>query len=302
MKAIVLHEYGGPEQLKWEDCAEPVPAMGEVLVRVAAAGINPIDWKMRSGEARAHYPLTFPAILGRDLSGTVQAVGPGVTGFNPGDSVFAVASHTYAEFCVVKATELALVPEGLDLIRAAALPLVTITGDQLVRLGTAIGHGQTLLVIGANGSVGRSAVRAAREAGAEVIAGVRKSQLEEARTINANRLIALDDEAAMRKLGLVDAIADTVGGKTAAGLLMTVKPGGVFATVVGPPPKELLDPAIRIQPVVATPDPQRMVHLAHEVVRGRLVIPIERMMPLQEAAQAQAAAEMGGLGKVLLLA
>ena len=302
MKAIVLHEYGGSENLKWEDCPEPVPARDEVLVRVAAAGINPIDWKMRSGAAREHYPLRFPAILGRDVSGTVQAVGAGVTGFSPGDTVFAVAAHTYAQFCVVKGSDLARVPEGLDLIRAAALPLVTITGEQLVRLGAAIGHGQTLLVIGANGSVGRSAVRTARQAGAKVIAGVRKSQLEEARTINADLVVALDDEAALRTLGTVDAIADTVGGMTAAGLLMTVKPGGVFATVVSPPPQALRDPAIRIQPVVATPDPERMVHLAREVVRGRLVIPIARMMPLQEAAQAQAAAENGGLGKVLLLA
>lgn len=301
MKAIVLHEYGGPDQLKWEDQEDPVPKMGEVLVRVAAAGINPIDWKMRSGVFKEHFPLKFPDILGKDVSGTVRAVGPGVTGFQAGDSVFAVASHTYAELCVVKASELAKVPAGLDLVRASALPLGTITGEQLIRLGTGIGEGQTILVTGANGGVGRSAVRTAKDAGAKVIAGVRKKQLEEAKTIHADQVIALDDEEAMSHLGFVHAIADTVGGKTAEKLLIKIAPGGVFASVVGSP-NAFINQAIRIQPVVAAPDPKRMVKLALDVLEGRLVIPIDRIIPLRDAAKGQAAAEKGGLGKVLLLA
>ncbi len=302
MNAVVLHEYGGPEKLKWEDVDDPIAKEGEVLLRVAAASINPVDWKMRSGEAKDRFPVEFPGILGRDVSGTVRVLGPGVTGFEPGDKVFALAFHTYAELCVVKAGDLAKVPDGLDLVRAAALPLVTLTGEQLIRLGTKIQSGQTVLVTGANGGVGRSAVRTAKDAGAKVIAGVRKKQLEEAKALHADMVIALDDEDAMSKLGMIHAIADTVGGETAEKLLGKIAPGGVFASVLGPPKNAAMHPTIRVESVVAAPDPERMVSLATEVVRRRLDIPIDRMIALEDAGKGQAAAANGGIGKVLLLA
>src|SRR6185312_9393851 len=169
MKAIVLHEYGGPEKLKYEDAPDPEPGEGQVLVRVAAASINPIDWKMRSGIAKERFPVEFPGILGRDVSGTVRSVGPKVEGFAPGDKVMALAWKTYAELCVVNATDLAHIPEGLDLVEAAALPLVTTTGEQLIRLASEVQKGQTVLVTGAVGSVGRSAVFVAKQARATVI-------------------------------------------------------------------------------------------------------------------------------------
>lgn len=302
MKAVVLGEYGGPEKLKWEDWDDPVAGEGEVLVRVAAASINPVDWKMRSGEAKARFPVEFPAILGRDVSGVVRAVGAGVTGFEPGDKVFALAWHTYAELCVVKASDLAKVPEGLELVHAAALPLVTVTGEQLIRVGTGIQEGQTVLISGALGGVGRSAVRTAQVAKAKVIAGVRKKQLEEAQSLKVDQVIALDDEEAMAKLGFVDAVADTVGGKTAEMLLGKVAPGGIFASVLGPPANAALHPKVRVVPVMAVTDPERMVKLAEDVVAKRMVIPIDRMMPMAEAGAGQAAAEAGAHGKVLLLA
>lgn len=302
MKAVVLHEYGDASKLKYEDWADPVPGDGEVLVRVAAASINPVDWKMRSGAAKERFPVEFPGILGRDVSGTVRALGPGVSGFEPGDRVFALAHRTYAELCVVKAADLAKVPEGLDLVEAAALPLVTLTGEQLIRLGTGIEAGQTVLVAGANGGVGRSAVRAAMDAGAKVIAGVRESQLEEAKSLGADGVIALDDEEALEKLGFVHAVADAVGGATAEALLGKVASGGVFGSVLGPPANAAMHPTVRVKPIVAVPDPERMVELARDVVEGRLRIPIDRMIALADAAAGQAAAEKGGLGKVLLLA
>jgi len=302
MKAIVLHQYGGPGELKLEDWPDPALGDGEVLVRVAAASINPIDWKMRSGAAKERFPVTFPAILGRDLSGTVRAVGPRVQGFAPGDTVFALAWQTYAELCVVKAVELAKVPDGLDLIEAAALPLVSVTGEQLMRLGTGIQAGQTVLVTGALGGVGRSAVWTARDAGARVIAGVRKKQLDEAGNLHADEVIALDDKDALATLGFVDAIADTVGGDTATVLLSKVKPGGVFASVLGPPRGAALHPTIRIQPVVAKPDAAAMVKLAEAVAARHLTIPIDRMIPLADAGKGQTVAEKGSIGKVLLLA
>lgn len=302
MKAIVLHEYGDARKLKYEDFDDPVAGVGEVLVRVAAASINPVDWKMRSGEAKERFPLEFPAILGRDVSGIVRSIGDGVMGFEPGDAVFALASKTYAELCVVKAAELAKVPEGLDLVKAAALPLVTLTGEQLIRLGTKIEAGQTVLIAGAVGGVGRSAVRAAKDAGARVIAGVRKSQLEEAKSLGADQVLALDDAEAMKEVGFVHAVADAVGGSTAEQLMGKVVSGGVFASVLGPPKNAAMHPTIRVEAIMATPEPERMVKFAEDVVRGRLEIPIDRMLALEDAAEGQAAAEKGGLGKILLLA
>jgi NADPH:quinone reductase-like Zn-dependent oxidoreductase len=302
MKAVVLHEYGGPEKLKLEDWDDPIPQEGEVLVRVAAASINPVDWKMRSGAAKARFPLEFPAILGRDVSGVVREVGPGVTAFEPGDKVFALANRTYAELCIVKASELAKVPEGIELVHAAALPLVTLTGDQLIRVGTGIQKDQTVLVTGALGGVGRSAVRVAKDAGATVIAGVRNKQLEEASMLGADQVIALDDDDALARLGMIDAVADTVNHETAEKLIGKVVPGGIFASVLGPPGNAALHPKVKVVPVMCVPDPERMVKLAGDVRDKRLRIPIDRMLPLAEAGPGQAAAEKGGIGKVLLLA
>src|ERR1700758_5213648 len=128
MKAIVVHQYGGPEVLKFEDYPDPVPGPGEVLVRVAATSVNPIDYKRRAGLTRDFYPINFPGLMGVDIAGTVITVGPGVEGFTAGNQVFALADNAYAELCVVKADILVKVPEGLDLIQAAALPLATTTG------------------------------------------------------------------------------------------------------------------------------------------------------------------------------
>lgn len=302
MKAVVLHEYGGPEKLQYEDFPDPVPGDGEVLIRVSATSINPIDWKMRSGVAKEHFPVDFPGIIGRDLAGIVKALGPGVEGFEPGDKVIALAWGTYAELCVVKASDLARLPRGMDLVEAAALPLVTLTGEQLVTRGVQVQPGQTVLVTGAVGGVGRSAVRTAKKAGATVIAGVRRKQLEEARTLGADEVLAIDDDDAIEKLGFVDAVADAVDGETAEKLLGKVKQGGVFASVLGPPKNAKLHPTIRIAPVRAEPDAATLEALAADVQAGRLRIPIDRMLPLEKAAEGQRAAEKGGIAKVLLLA
>ena len=302
MKAVILHKYGGPDELKWEEVADPVAGAGEVLVRVSSSSVNPVDYKMRSGEAKGRFPVEFPGIIGRDVAGVVRAVGEGVAGFEPGDKVFALANHTYAELCVVKAADLAQVPDGLDVVEAGALPLVLQTGEQLIRLGTKIEAGQTVLVTGAAGAVGRTAVWVAKKMGARVIAGVKKSQLEEAKTLGADEVIALDDESAMKALGFVDAVADAVGGKTAEMLLGKVKQGGVFASVLGPPENAGLHATIHVEAVRAAPDPARLVELAADVAGKKLIIPIDRMIPMEKAGEGQAAAEKGGIGKVLLLA
>ncbi len=302
MKAVVLHEYGGPGKLLYEEVDDPVAGEGEVLVRIAATSVNPVDYKLRSGALQQYMPLELPAILGRDLSGIVRAIGPKVTGFAPGDKVMALADRTYAELAVVKAEDLAHVPEKLDLIEAAALPLVTLTGEQLITRGTKIQSGQTVLVAGAVGGVGRSAVMTAKKAGAVVIAGVRRSQVNEALTLGANQVLALDDKDAMEKLGFIDAVADTVGHETAEMLLKKVRQGGVFASVLGPPANANLNPTIHIESIRVVPDAAMLQKLAEDILAKRLHIPIDRMIPLKEAGDGQAAAEKGGIGKVLLLA
>ena len=251
MKAIVVHQYGGPEVLKFEDYPDPVPGSGEVLVRVAAASVNPIDYKRRAGLTKDFYPMQFPSLIGVDIAGTVIAIGPGVEGFSTGDQVFAMADNTYAELCVINAAVLAKVPKGLDLIQAAALPLVTVTGNQLAA-ATGIKAGQTIMVVGAVGSVGRSAVFTAKQHGATVIAGVMKRQIDEAKTIGADQVTATDDDGAIANLAPLDAVADAVGGMTAEKLIAKVKPGGVFASVLGAPRNAAKYPSVKVMPVFST--------------------------------------------------
>jgi NADPH:quinone reductase-like Zn-dependent oxidoreductase len=165
MKAVVMKEYGGPEVLNYGDFSDPTPGPGEVLLKVAAASINPVDLKQRAGATRAYFPLEFPNVIGWDVSGTVMKLGPDVCEFAVGDRVFAWAFHTYAELCVVKTSVLAKIPEGIDLIEAAALPLVTMTGSQLISQASGVRRGQSILVSGAVGSVARAAVCTAKDQG-----------------------------------------------------------------------------------------------------------------------------------------
>jgi NADPH:quinone reductase-like Zn-dependent oxidoreductase len=301
MKAIVVHEYGAPDVLKFEDYPDPIPGPGEVLVRVAATSVNPIDYKRRAGLTKDFYPIHFPGLIGVDMSGTVVKVGPGVEGFSAGDRVFAMADNTYAELCVVKAAVLAKVPTGLDLIQAAALPLVTTTGNQLLS-ATGIKAGQTVLVVGAAGNVGRSAVFTAKQRGAVVIAGVLKKQMDEAKTVGADQVVATDDDTAIAGLSPLDAVADTVGGRTAEKLIAKVKAGGVYASVVEAPQNVAKYPSVRVVHVFSKFDRKTLEFMAEAVRDGKLVIPISRKLPLSEAAEAQAAAEKGGVGKILLVA
>ena len=302
MRAVVLHEYGGPDKLTWEEIADPRPGEGEVLIRTAATSVNPVDIKRRSGVMKDMFPVEFPGILGSDVSGVVREVGPGVTGFAPGDRVMGSGTSAYAELVVANTGAIVHVPEDMDLVEAAAVPLVTQTGEQLIRLGTGTEKGQTVLVAGALGSVGRTAVYEAKKRGAVVIAGVRAKQRDAAAVLGADYIVALDRPDEIAKLGFLDAVADAVGGETAERLLEKVKQGGVFASVLGPPANAKLHSTVRIVPVQFKPDPKSLAALAEDVLSRKLVIPIDRMVPLAEAGAAQAAAEKGVRGKILLLA
>jgi NADPH:quinone reductase-like Zn-dependent oxidoreductase len=301
MKAIVIHGYGGPDVLKYEDYPDPVPSAGEVLVRVAASSVNPFDFKVRSGSLRDFIPISFPAVLGPDVSGTVESVGPGVTTFAPGDKVFTAASQTYAARCVVEAAHLVKIPERADVVQMAALPTVTTTGGQLASLALGGKTGATVLVTGAVGNVGRSAVYTAKSRGARVVAGVLKRQLANAHAIGADGIVALDDAEAVQALEPVDAVADTVGGPTADEVIKKVKSGGIFASVLGPPSTAASYPKVQVKPMVVSPDPALLLEMAEAVQKGAFSIPLGEKFSLVDAAKAHAAAEKGSAGKILLL-
>src|ERR1700688_4962534 len=304
MKAVVLHEYGGPEKLKFEDnVPEPQVSGSTVLIATAAASVNPIDWKLRSGMRQKDSPLSFPSILGRDVSGVVRAVGANVKHFKLGDRVLALSYATYAELVAVDDSDVTHLPDGVDLANAAAIPLIALTGDQLVRLATNVKNGQIVLITGALGSVGRAAVHTAKKIGAQVIAGVRGKELDDARSLGVSDVLAIDDDKAIEKCRLVDAIADTVGGDVAAKLIVKVKQGGAFGyTAVLPQSAVAQNQTVKITRVRTQPDPSKVREFADDVRDGKFVLPIGRRMPLRDAAEAHVLGEKGGIGKILLLA
>lgn len=299
MKAVLLHAYGGAEQLEYGDAATPDPGPDEVLVKVAATSVNPVDWKIRSGALKDAMPINFPAILGRDVAGTVEKVGSNVRNPSPGQKVMGFVQGGYAEYLSAKASDLTVVPDGLNLEDCAALPLVATTGAQLIQ-HMQLKRGDLVIVTGALGNVGRSAVYLAGALGARVIAGVKTSQKEEAASLGAERIVLVDDASAIAELPEVDAIADTVDHDVIGKLLPKLKAGGVLGSVLGKP-KEAEGKDIRVEAIVAQPDASLLRQMADAVRDGKLVIPIARRMKLSEAREAHALGEKGSLGGKILL-
>ncbi|HEY4186405.1 MAG TPA: NADP-dependent oxidoreductase [Polyangia bacterium] len=300
MKAVVLPEYGEAERLEVRDVPEPKVGPNEVKLRVAAASINPVDWKLRGGAYQKYMPLQLPTILGKDASGTVVEVGPGVTSIKVGARVLGRVSAGYAELAVGKAEDIVEVPPGLDLVDAGALPLVLLTGGQLAEEATNAREGQTILVTGALGSVGRVALFVAKARGATVLAGVRKAQKPQAGKLGADAIVALDDDAEVAGLPQLDGIADTVGGDVIKKLLGKVKPGGTIGSVVGEPDGAKAR-GLTVNAIMTHADAKRLATLTKAVADGKLLIPITKKFPLSQAAEAQRFAEKGASGKVLLI-
>ncbi len=300
MKAILIHAYGDVSQLKYEDTDIPEFGENEVLIRVRATSVNPADYKMRSGAAKDHFPVEFPGILGRDLAGEVERAGSAVSGFHKGMRVMALANATYAEYAKAKADILAPIPDALDFVHAAALPLVTLTGAQLIERAVKPSPGQSVLVTGALGSVGRTAVHVALKHGARVLAGVRASQRKEAESLGASAIVALDDDTEIAKLHDLDAIADTVGGATIGRLLKAIRNGGVLGSVLGVP-EDAKKYDIHVEAFTAQPDASRLSQLADDVARGEFSIPIARTMPLREIQEAHRLVEAGRAGGKIVL-
>lgn len=299
MKAVRLYGYGGIDQFRYEDVPVPEPGPDEALIKVAATSINPIDWKIRSGAAKDRMPVEFPAILGRDVAGTVVKVGVNVRNLKAGQRVIGLVNHTYAEYLTARADDLTVLPDGLDLEQSAALPLVVTTGAQLIQ-HIQPKHGDLVLVTGALGSVGRSAVYLAKHLGARVIAGVRTQQKTEASSLSVDQVIGIDNDAEIAELPELDAIADTVDHDTIGKLIPKLKPGGVLGSVLGKP-QAAEEKDIRVEAFMATPNASLLRQMADAVRDGQLTIPIARTMRLSEAPEAQMLAEKGSVGGKILL-
>jgi NADPH:quinone reductase-like Zn-dependent oxidoreductase len=300
MKAVSLLAYGDTDQLSYGDFPDPVPADDEVLVKVAGTSINPSDWKMMHGFLKEFLPLQFPAILGSDVAGEVISAGANAGPFTPGDRVLGYVRRAHAEFVTAKPEELALLPEGMDFDQAAVIPLVTLTGTQLIERGIQPKAAEVVLVTGALGLVGRTALYIAKSHGAIVIAGVRAAQKPEAHSLRADHVVAIDDDQEIAALREVDAIADTVGGATLAALLPKLKKSGKLATVVGPS-AAAEKAGIHANALQVRPDSKRLAQLAEDVREGDLVIPIGERFNLAQIRDAMLAAEKGKAGKVLLI-
>lgn len=300
MKAVVLTGYGDVDKLELRELPAPRVGPGELSVRVSGASINPVDWKLRRGELRGVAPLELPVILGRDASGEVIEVGPGARDFTIGARVMGYVQAAYAERVVAKAESWAIVPPGIDLIDAAAIPLVGLTGAQLIEEAIDPPAGQTVLVTGAVGSVGRVAVFAARARGANVWAGVRRTQKQDAAHLGVDHIVALDDDHELDALPQFDAIADTVGGDTMQKLLPHVRRGGTIGSVLGKPPGAE-ERGLVARAIFSHPDPVRLAELGRAVAQHRLAIPIARRFPLAQVRAAHQFAERGAGGKVILV-
>jgi NADPH:quinone reductase-like Zn-dependent oxidoreductase len=299
MNAILLHGYGSVDQLVYEEVPIPLAGAGEVLVKMASTSVNPIDYKIRRGDMQEIMPLQLPFIPGYDLAGQVVALGEGVTSIKLDAMVMGTAEHTYSEYVVCKAEVLAPIPTGLGPNEAGAFPLVLQTGAQLIELGVTPKPATRVLITGALGSVGRTAVYVAKQHGAYVIAGVRSSQRAEAEKLGADEVVAVDDENQLSRLKELDAVADTVGHEVIDRLIPHIRKNGILGTVVGKP-KSADGKDLRVKEVWSVPDAKRLEKLAAELGLGHFTIPISKTLKLAEIRQAHVLAEKGSGGKIVI--
>ncbi|UZF23896.1 NADP-dependent oxidoreductase [Ralstonia pseudosolanacearum] len=307
MKAIQLNEYGPSSALRYEDVQRPVAGSGQVLVRVAAAGVNPIDWKFRAGYLKDMIPLALPWTPGFDFSGTVEAVGPDVTGLAVGDAVFGKSAFpgggSYAQFVVVTPAEIVRKPAGVDHVHAAAIPAGALTAWQALFNDGALelAAGQTLLILGAGGSVGGFAVQLAKRKGARVIAAGRASQQAHLTALGADVFI----DTALKNLSLagqVDAVLDLVGGELQEQAWPQLKQGGAFVSTISPPSADqAATRGARITLVFTQTSAEQLAAVAKLVDQGAVKVQIAKTLPLEKAAEAHALLEAQGVsGKVVL--
>jgi NADPH:quinone reductase-like Zn-dependent oxidoreductase len=313
MQAIHMYQYGGPEQLRLEDVHRPEPQMGEVLIQVHAAGVLPADWKVRQGLFKEFFPVTFPYIPGSAVAGVVEAVGPGVTRFEPGQAVFGRSTNgAYAEYTITAVEPPALnpkifslltrKPDGLSFAEAA-----TISGGAAIAWTAlfedgALQPGQRVLIHGAAGGVGLYAVQFARWKGAEVIGTASTANLEFVRSLGAERVIDYTTTPFEQVVQDVDIVLDTIGGETQRRSVAVVKPGGTLVSLLEPPSPELAqERGIRALKNGATPTNEQLQMIAQLMVEGQVRAVVGKRFSLAQARQAHELSQTGhGRGRIVL--
>lgn len=303
MRAMVIHEFGEPDVLQPMELPVPVPAAGEVRVAVHAVSVNPVDTKWRRGG-----PLRdFPVVLGWDVSGVVEALGPGVTAFRVGDEVFGMIrfpqeGRAYAEYVTAPVTDIALKPPGLSHVQAAAMTLAPLTAHQAFE-AMALRAGQTVLIHAAAGGVGHFAVQLARTRGAHVIATASAGNHDFVRALGADEIVDYRARPFEEQVSGVDAVLDTVGGDTTARSVGVVRPGGHLVTIAAQAPAEAAaQRGITAERILVFPSRAQLAFLAAEFTAGRLTPHVSQTFPLERVADAHRALESGRIvGKIVLV-
>ncbi|MYV64671.1 zinc-binding dehydrogenase [Streptomyces sp. SID2131] len=304
MRAVVVERWGGPENLVERDVERPEPGLNEVLVRVHAAGVNPVDWKTRASGALIGWG-SVPAV-GWDVSGTVEAVGPGVGHLRPGDGVFGMPlfprqAGAYAEYVVAPARHLAPKPASLTHVEAAALPLAGLTAWQALVDAADVRPGERVLVHAAAGGVGHLAVQIAKARGAYVIGTASAAKHALVRELGADEVVDYREVRFEDVLRDVDVVLDGIGGETAERSLKVLRPGGRLITLPGPDDVPAAPDGVRAVWVLVEPDHLGLRELAALVERGELRPVADTVLPLAEAAKAHAIGEEGRTtGKIVL--
>jgi NADPH:quinone reductase-like Zn-dependent oxidoreductase len=306
MKAIRIYEYGGRETLRYEDAPIPEPKAGELLVRVKAAAVNPVDVQVREGRLKELLGHELPLIPGWDASGVIEAVGEGVSKFDVGDAVFArpvtARQGTYAEYAVIHEGEAAFKPQTLDHIRAAAVPLAALTAWQALFEAGKLSEGQTVLIHGAAGGVGHFAVQFARRAGARVLATASARNQEFVSLLGADEVIDYGAARFEEAADGVDVVLDTVGSETQERSFEVLRERGRLISIVSEPSQDLAESKnVHAQLLVARPDGELLARICKMLDRGEVSPTVEVVLPLAEAQRAHELIESGHTrGKIVL--
>jgi NADPH:quinone reductase-like Zn-dependent oxidoreductase len=305
MKAVRFHEYGGPEVLKYEDAPKPEAGPGELLIRVHATSVNPVDWKIRAGYLKQMLKYQLPLIPGWDVSGVVESAGPGAH-FKPGDPVYSrpdmSRNGTYAEYVVVKESEVSPKPKSIDHSTAGAIPLAALTAWQALYDAAKISAGQKLLIHGAAGGVGTFAVQLAKLKGAYVIATASKKNHDFLRSLGADECIDYNTTKFEDVVRDADLVLDTITGETMERSWKVLKKGGMLVSILEPPnPEKAAAHGCRCHHTFVQANAEELVQIAALVDAGKLKAIIERVYPLSEARAAQESNAQGHTrGKIVL--
>ncbi|GAA5785777.1 NADP-dependent oxidoreductase [Chitiniphilus shinanonensis] len=303
MQAVRIYLYGGREVLRLEDAPMPTPTGDDVLVRVVAAGVNPVDWKIREGYLKTMLPHALPLTLGWDLSGVVAALGPQASGFKVGDAVYSrpdiARDGSYAEYIVVRAGELAPKPATIAHATAASLPLAGITAWEAIVGQGRVTAGQRVLVHAGAGGVGSLAIQLAKWRGAHVVATASAANRELVLSLGADEVIDYRETSFEQAVGELDLVFDTMGGEVQERSWQTLKPGGLLVSIVSPP-AEARD-GRRGAFIFIGPDAAVLRELGALVDRGVLRPVVGAEFALADVAAAHALSESGrARGKIVL--